>query len=161
VPSFFLDTSALAKLYHKEFGSDQMERLVQQPANRSWISSLSIVEMESVLAMKVRSAQLHELGMEIARRRFRADLAQRRILVAPPFEARHLHGARRLLTQYGVAEGLRTLDALQLSIALDLQRGGLISILIAADQRLCRVAELAGCSSIDPQAPGSLVTENL
>jgi hypothetical protein len=91
--------------------------------------------------------------MEIARRRLRADIAQRRILVAPPVQEKHFHGARKLLALYGVAEGLRTLDALQLSIALDLQEAGLIAVMVAADLRLCRVAELAGSSAINPQDP--------
>ena len=157
--NFFLDTSALAKLYHTEIGSDYLERVLQQPGVRSLISPLSIVEMESVFAIKVRSGQLDSSGMAIARRRLRADLAQRRILVAPPIEQRHLHGARSLLGRYGVDEGLRTLDALQLSIALDLQDAGLIAVIVAADQRLGRVARLAGCSAIDPQDPGVLVAE--
>ena len=140
--NFFLDTSVLAKLYHKEIGSDYLERVLQQPNNRSLISRLSIVEMESVFSIKVRSGQLDSVGMAIARRRLRADLSQRRILVAPPVEEKHLHGARRLLAQYGVAEGLRTLDALQLSIALDLQHTGLIVVIVAADQRLCRVCAI-------------------
>jgi len=62
--------------------------------------------------------------LEIARRRFRADLARQRILVAPPVHEIHFHSARRLLIQYGAAEGLRTLDALQLAIALDLRQLG-------------------------------------
>ena len=155
--NFFVDTSALAKLYHKETGSDFLEHLIDQPGNRCVISRLSVVEMESVLAIKIRSGQLNNAGLEIARRRLRADIAQQRILVAPPVEERHFHGARRLLVLHGVGEGLRTLDALQLSIALDLQHNGLVGVIIAADQRLCRVAELAGCHAIDPQAPPSLV----
>src|SRR6266542_1948243 len=75
----FLRYESLAKLYHKETGSDYLERVLQQPSNRSMISPLSIVEMESVSAIKVRSDQLDNSGMVIVRRRLRADLAQRRI----------------------------------------------------------------------------------
>jgi hypothetical protein len=39
VPGYFIDTSALAKLYHAEVGSPQMEMLVQSPDNRLIISS--------------------------------------------------------------------------------------------------------------------------
>ena len=63
--NFFLDTSALAKLYHKELGSDHLERVLQQSDNRLLISRLSIVEMEAVLAIKVRSGQLNNAGMEM------------------------------------------------------------------------------------------------
>jgi hypothetical protein len=48
----------------------------------------------------------------------RADLSQRRLLVGPPIQARHYNTARILLVRYGATEGLRTLDTLQLGIAL-------------------------------------------
>ena len=59
---------------------------------------------------------------------------------------------------YGAAEGLRTLDALQLAIALDLRESGRIAVIVTADQRLCRVASLAGCSAVNPEKPGPLLT---
>ena len=82
------------KLYHKEVGSESLERILHQPNTRSLISRLSIVEMESVFAIKIRSGQLDIPNMEIARRRLRADLAQRRIFVGPPVEEKHFYRAR-------------------------------------------------------------------
>ena len=69
----------------------------------------------------------------MARRRFRADLAQRRLLVGLPVLERHFNSARKLLVQYGVSERLCTLDALQLALALDLRQLGQIGVLVAAD----------------------------
>ena len=157
MPNYFLDTSALAKRYHKETGSEYMDRIVEQPGSRSLISHLSIVELESVLAIKTRTGEIDEQALEIARRRFRADLRRQRLLVAPPVQERHFHGARRLLIQYGVPEGLRTLDALQLAIALDLRQFGQVEVLVAADQKLCRVASMAGCSAVNPEKPGPVL----
>lgn len=154
MPNYFLDTSALAKLYHKETGSEYVDRIVQEPGSRSTISRLSIVEMESVLATKVRTGEIDEQQVEIARRCLRADLSQRRLLIGPPIQAGHYHTARILLAKYGVTEGLRTLDALQLAIALDLKQTGQITVLVSADQRLCRVATLAGCPAVNPEKPG-------
>jgi len=157
LPSYFLDTSALAKLYHKESGSEHMDRLLEQRGSQSLISHLSIVEIESVLAIKMRTGEIDEPAREIARRRFRADLAQRRLLVATPVLERHFHTARKLLVRYGVSDGLRTLDALQLAIAVDLHQLGQIGLLVAADQRLCRVASMAGCVSVNPEKPGPVL----
>jgi len=42
LPNYFLDTSALAKRYHKESGSDYMDRILEEPNSRSMISHLSI-----------------------------------------------------------------------------------------------------------------------
>jgi len=152
VPGFFVDTSALAKLYHRELGSAYLERLLLNSGTRFWISRLSIVEMESVFAIKVRSGQLDISNLAIARRRLRADLAQKRIFVGPPTTEKHFAEARRLLAQYAVAEGLRTLDS-QLAVALDLWQAGLVQTMLAADQRICRVARLGGCPAVDPQVP--------
>ena len=157
MPGYFLDTSALAKLYHSETGSEYLDRLIEQPGSRSVISNLTIVELESVLAIKTRTGELDQRSLEIARRRFRADLASRRILVAPPVNEGHFQSARKLLVRFGVVEGLRTLDALQLAVALDLRRTGHIAVLVAADQRLCRVAPLAGCSAVNPEQSGPVL----
>ena len=157
MPNYFLDTSALAKLYHREPGSEYMDRIVTEPGSRFIISRLSIVEMESVLAIKVRTREIDEEEVEIARRCLRADLSQRRLLVGPPIQARHFHAARILLAKYGATEGLRTLDALQLAMALDLKEAGQITLLVAADQILCRVAELAGCPAVNPEKPGPVL----
>src|SRR5215472_7068090 len=87
-----------------------MERLLEQRDSRSLISHRSIVEFESVVAIKLRTGEIDEPAIELASRRFRADLAQQRLLVAPPVLERHFHSARRLLAHYGSSEGLRTLD---------------------------------------------------
>jgi predicted nucleic acid-binding protein len=147
LPNYFLDTSALAKRYHQESGSEYMDRLLERQGSRSLISNLSIVELESVLAIKTRTGEIDSQALEIARRRFRADL------IAPSMNESHFQSARKLLVRYGVAEGLRTLDALQLAMALDLPRIGHITVFVAADHRLCRVAS-AGCSAVNPEQSG-------
>jgi predicted nucleic acid-binding protein len=158
LPNYFVDTSALAKLYHQEAGSEFMGRILSEPGSRSIVSHLAMVEMESVLAIKARKGEIDERQVEIARRCLRADLRQRRLLVAPPIQPRHFHAARLLLVKYGATEGLRTLDALQLAIALNLKDTGRIAVLIAADQRLCRVATLAGCPAVNPEQPSPIPT---
>ncbi|MBC8164701.1 MAG: type II toxin-antitoxin system VapC family toxin [Bryobacteraceae bacterium] len=157
MPTYFIDTSTLAKRYHKESGSEYMDRILEQLDARSLISHLSVVELESVLAIKTRTGEIDQKALNLARRRFRADLAGQRLIVAPSVHESHFQSARKLLVQYGVAEGLRTLDALQLAIALDLHRVGHIGALVAADQRLCRVASLAGCPAINPEQPGPVL----
>jgi PIN domain nuclease of toxin-antitoxin system len=41
VPGYFLDTSALAKLYHQESGSDYVERILNEHGSKGIISRLS------------------------------------------------------------------------------------------------------------------------
>ena len=157
MPNYFLDTSTLAKCYHRENGSEYMDRILEEPNSRSLISHLSIVEFESVLAIKTRTGEINQPALKVARRRFGADLARQRLMVAPPVHESHFQNARKLLVQYGAGEGLRTLDALQLAIALDLRRLGHITVLVAADQTLCKVASLTGCTAINPEKPGPVL----
>jgi predicted nucleic acid-binding protein len=154
LPGYFLDTSALAKLYHEELGSDYVERILNQPGSKGVISRLSLVEMESAFAMKVRTGVLNESGRSLALRRLRADIARERLIVGPPTEPKHYRSAAKLLRLHGVSGGQRTLDALQLAVALDMLDAAWISVMLSSDKRLCEVAEVCGCPEIDPANPG-------
>jgi predicted nucleic acid-binding protein len=156
LPRYFFDTSALAKLYRREAGSDFVDRIYSESASQCVISRLTIVEMESVFALKARIGEIHQHAVIIARRRLEADLGRSRLLVAAVKDD-HFRGARQLLVKYGPFEALRTLDALQLSIALGLKQAGLITVFVAADQKLCRVATLEGFAVINPEQPASIV----
>ena len=48
MPGYFIDTSALAKLYHIEVGSQKMEALAESPDARLIVSQLSLIEIQSV-----------------------------------------------------------------------------------------------------------------
>jgi hypothetical protein len=74
---YFLDTSALAKLYHEELGSDYVESILNQPGSKGIVSRLSLVEMESVFAIKVRTGALDENRRSLALRRPRAGSLDR------------------------------------------------------------------------------------
>ena len=47
---------------------------------------------------------------------------------------RHLREAERLIRKYTVDHGLRTLDSLQLAVAMDLYLRNIASTVVAADQ---------------------------
>ncbi len=155
MPRYFLDTSAVAKVYRKEPGSDLMERIVSEPGSQCFISRLTILEMESVLALKFRTSEIDAGSLLMARRRLEADLGNRRFLVATVSDS-HFRGARQLLIDHGQTEPLRGPDALQLSVALGLKRAGLVSVFVAADQKLCRVAMMEGFTTLNPEKPIAL-----
>jgi uncharacterized protein with PIN domain len=152
---FFIDTSALAKLYHQEPGSDYMERLQRHTEHRLIISPLTLVEMESVLAIKMRMKRLDQPGRLVAQDRLRADLHERRIFLSPQFGDVHFAYARTCVAMYGPQDGIRTLDALQLSMAMDLLNSGVLHSLVAADQRMRIVARKEGIDVVDPQSPNA------
>ena len=149
MPAYFVDTSALAKLYHTEIGSQQVEALAAEPDARLIVSQLSLVEIQSVFAGKVRTGIIDPLTLQQLNGLFFADLAVGRyqvVLVA----GRHFRSAERLIRLHAVGRALRTLDSLQLAVALDLHQGGFVAKLVAADKHLCEVAALEGLGVINP-----------
>ena len=155
MPRYFLDTSALAKLYRKELGSDLLDRIAAEEDSHRFISRFTILEMESVLALKFRTGEIDEQSVTLVRRRLEADMGSRRLLVASVSDD-HLRRARQLLIEHGHTEALRGPDALQLSVALGLKRAGLASVFVAADQKLCRVAMIEGFTTLNPEHPVTL-----
>ena len=58
--TYFLDTSALAKLYHHEAGSELAEAWAADDTMLLWISDLARAELHSALIWKVREGELTE-----------------------------------------------------------------------------------------------------
>lgn len=108
--------------------------------------------MESVIALKFRTGEIDEQSLLMARRRLEADLGSRRLLVATVNDD-HLREGRRLLISHARTEALRGPDALQLAVALERRRAGLVSVFVAADKKLCRVATIEGLTTLNPEQP--------
>jgi len=109
----------------------------------------------SASAQKARTGEIDLKSLLIARRRLEADLGSRRLLVAAVND-QHFRSARQLLVDHGTTEALRAPDALQLSVGLGLKRAGLVSVFVAADQKLCRVATMEGFMTLNPEHPMAL-----
>jgi predicted nucleic acid-binding protein len=152
VPGYFVDTSALAKLFHAEAGSEAMESLARIPEVRLIISQLSLIEIQSVFATKVRTGAIDQATLDQLRGLFFAELARGRFEVVL-LARRHLSAAEMLVRTHSVGQGLRTLDAIQLAVALDLKRRGAASELVASDKNLCAVASVEGLSVFNPVGP--------
>jgi predicted nucleic acid-binding protein len=152
LPAYLLDTSALAKLYHLESGSEFMEILLARPNLRCIVSRLSLVEIESVFVKKVLTGELDHAGLLMSRRRLQADISHSRIEIGSPIDNRHYRSARQLLIAYGATHGLRTLDSIQLEIALELHKLGEISAFVTADRRLKQISDASGCPALDPSS---------
>jgi predicted nucleic acid-binding protein len=65
----------------------------------------------------------------------------------------HFKDAEQLIRQHGLAARLRTLDALQLAVALDPRHRGMIDLLISSDRHLLAVARAEGIVVFDPEKP--------
>jgi len=88
----------------------------------------------------------------LLRRRFFADLRKGRPAVVRLL-VRHFQEADRLLQQHSMTHALHTLDSLQLAVALDLRRRGMLDEVVTADRVLLLVAPLEGLPVLDPEHP--------
>ena len=153
MPADFLDTSALAKRYHTEAGSAEVDRLWTDPTHGLFVSRLSALEIVSVFAAKVRAGVISIADFDALRGRFAADMSKTRRLGSARLTAAHFQEAERLLRERGLTHRLRTLDALQLAVALDLRGKGLVQRVVSADRDLLQVAAAEGFSVFDPEHP--------
>ena len=53
MPGCFFDSSALAKHYHVEVGTVEVDRILQLPDARHFIARLALVEIRSVFAVNL------------------------------------------------------------------------------------------------------------
>jgi predicted nucleic acid-binding protein len=146
-PTYFLDTSALAKLYHHEAGSELVETWAADDTVLLWISDLAHAELHSALIRKVREGELREEVLHGLLECFRVDLLHRFHLVH--LTARIVVGAIDLLIEHGKRHPLRTLDALQLASAQAIERGELT--FVTADRKLIAAASVIFSQVLNPE----------
>ncbi len=151
MPGRFLDSSAVAKFYHPELGSSVVEQIVLDATCSILISRLSVVEVQSVFAGKVRSGAIPAGDAVDLRGRFFEDVAKGLFKIVA-LTSEHFEKAGQLIECYGASHGLRTLDSLQLAVALHLHRAGAVEDFVVADRVLCQVAALEGLSVTDPES---------
>jgi predicted nucleic acid-binding protein len=149
---YYFDTSALVRYYHPELGSDQVERIIQEQGATHILSWLTVVETHSAFALKVRIGEITAADVGLLRTRLKTQIAERRFLVNRVLR-RHYDGAERLLMKYGPVQKLRSLDALHLSIALDLRERGHVDTLVTADATLDKLGRNEGLTVHNPLGP--------
>jgi predicted nucleic acid-binding protein len=147
---YFFDSSALAKLYQAETGSAKVEAVFREPNRSIIISRLTVVEISSIFARRVRMGDLTAADAAFLRNHFLNDVAIGALTVVAVTD-QHFSEAERLLIQYGYTKSLRTLDALQLAVALDVHRRGSLNSMMAADSMLSEVAAAEGLTVMNPE----------
>lgn len=113
--AIYIDTSALAKRYLRETGSDKFDRFLGRLTSVS-ISRLTMVELRCLLGRRHRNRDLDAAAERRVAAAFDSDIA-RGFLEVHPLEDRHAIGASDLMIRLASLP-LRTLDALHLAIAI-------------------------------------------
>src|ERR1700678_3132418 len=88
------------------------------------ISRLTVVELRSVFAIKVRTQAVTREDVSLLLRQFQEDVVSRKFHVFAMHESEFAL-AERLIERHAFEKPLRTLDAVQLAVALGLKSLGL------------------------------------
>lgn len=147
---FYLDTSALAKLYVDEPGTERMLRLAD-PAHKNRFAVLGLARVEFRSAVR-RRERMGEISADLARSlpgQLQYHL-ESLYLLQPVTEA-VLEEACALIDRHT----LRAYDAIQLAGCLILRAGGQREppTFVCADRELLRAAEHEGLTVFDPDPP--------
>ena len=127
-----------------------MAEIFSEPSRKFRISKLGLLEMQSAFAMKVRSGAIERKAIGLQRARLMLDIGSGAIEVYDVTDDHFAH-AERLIGRHSSSRRLRTLDALQLAVALDLSGQNLLEFFVVADRALCEVAVLEGLAVINPE----------
>jgi predicted nucleic acid-binding protein len=149
---YFCDTSALVKHFHAETGTDVVDRLIDEPGAELLIARLTLVETISVFAIKVRTGEFDAAEFVRLRGLFATHVARRRYQVFRLLNV-HYDRARDLIADHGLRRQIRTLDALQLSVALQIHQVAPIDQFVCADQGLCDIALPEELNVLNPERP--------
>jgi len=137
--SCYVDTSALAKWYVAEEGSGEFEAfMLSLPRGEAFISSLTIPEMRSLLARRVRMGDFDSEYEKDAWRIFLRDIEDGALTIIS-LDSRHYTKAAELIARFS-DNALRALDALHLSVALSCGADELAS----SDKVMLQVAQRLG-----------------
>lgn len=123
----YVDTSALAKWYLPETGSDSFTRWILQQSE-ACISSLTITEFRCLLARRQRMQYLTAVQVQEVYANFKQDIQSGHLLQNAVHDQQILNA--ELMIESLPTIPLRSLDALHLSIAHDLT----VETIATADQ---------------------------
>jgi uncharacterized protein len=146
---YYLETSALVKLYVNEEGTKRLLSLASDEAgNRLAILSLAQVELRAAIRRRQRMGEVPNASADALLESFRHHSEQR--FLVQPFSESILDVAFALLDAYP----LRAYDSMQLAgyLMLCSISGFDQPIFVCADKSLLSAAENEGCPVLDPCA---------
>jgi uncharacterized protein len=147
VSCYFLESTAFAKLFVQEPGTDVMIRLMESlEDNRKLIAACAPLEVYAAIRKRERAGDITSADAAGAFEILRIEAAR---MVQEPLNPAVLEAARQLLDR----SKLRWTDALQLGAAMvarEMFRGTEI-IFVSASQPLLEAAKADGFQALDPE----------
>jgi predicted nucleic acid-binding protein len=110
--NFFIDTSALIKIYHKEVGTEEM-LTIYKGSDTLAISELAKIELLSSIYRKYRENEITQITLDLIVEKFENDCEERYDVLY--FSSLIFEESWHLIRQLSKKYGLKTLDSLQFS----------------------------------------------
>jgi len=142
---FYFDTSALAKRYAQERGSERIDLLLAEAENIIVIGNIAVTELYSALSKKLRTHEISEPTFLAAIYSFEKDIAESKYRFLE-IDNDIITASKTLILAY---PGLRTYDALHLALALQLAE--LDPIVVSGDGMLLTTAASEGMEILNPE----------
>jgi predicted nucleic acid-binding protein len=144
---YYLETSALVKLYVREPGSERLLRLAARVTNHRFaVLALSRVEMHSAIRRRQREGDIEAAIADRLLSQFEQHLESR--FIKQVLNDQLIDLATSLVKR----NGLRAYDAVQLAGCLMLKENSASDepSFVCSDQRLLQAAEQEGLACVDP-----------
>ena len=138
--NIFMDTSALAKRYIQEPGSEELEDLFLSIVTKVFVSTLALPEFAAALGRKVRDKEILKEHAANALKELEKDWED--LFIKIPLTEEVAASAASLATQHP----LKGADAVHLATAMVTGE----SLFVSSDQGLIRASEKAGLNAYDP-----------
>jgi hypothetical protein len=148
---YYLETSALVKLYVLEPGTERLLRLASSsPENRFAVLAVSAVETRSAVRRRERAGDIDPQAAGLILDRLQQDFESK--FVRQALNDIVLDGALEMIDRYA----LRAYDAIQLAgcLALKTAAGTDFPTFVCADQQLLEAARSELLPILDPCAAG-------
>ena len=143
---YFLDSTAFAKLFVQEAGTDAIIRLMEATEdNRKLLSAGTPLEVYAALKRRERAGGISHQDSEAARNILRVEAAR---MVQQPLNPAVLEAARQLLDRHE----MRSADALQLGAAIVAREmfQGMEIVFVSADPHRLDVAKKEHFETLNP-----------
>jgi predicted nucleic acid-binding protein len=133
---YYFDANALFKFYRSEDGSMDIRRIVSNPSNQIYISSLTIVEFIGAICKWVRKGYIRRGSARKIVKRLRKDIGS--VTGGRPFRMIKIPEgvfrlAERILLERAVESAIGSCDALHLAMASRISSVSALFILVTSD----------------------------
>jgi predicted nucleic acid-binding protein len=150
--SFYMDSSALAKRYMPETGSDLVDEILDKiPGRRIYLLNVGAGEVVSVLLRRKNAGEISAADFADLLLDFNSEIAHRRAVKKMPVTNRLATTAFPLI----VTHSINSTDAIALQSALaiadKLRARGDDLVLVASDQRFLRAAQAEELTTFNPE----------